>query len=73
MVKKRYMEFLNCFVGCKIFESNHNYNESSDISKNMYNHQLQMPDYFSAGIRLFSILFNYSIFFIKGKRFSDNK
>jgi len=67
------MEFLNCFVGCKIYESNHNNNESSDISKNMYNHQLQMPDYFSTGIRLFSILLNYSIFFIKGKRFSDNK
>ena len=73
MFEKRYKEFLSRFVECKINESNNYCNECSNISKNMYRHQLQMPDYFSMGIRLLSILLNYSIFLINGKIFSDNK
>ena len=72
MFEKRYKEFLSRFVECKINESNNYYNESSNISKNMYKHQLQMPDYFSISIRFLSILLNYLNFIFFGKIFSTS-
>ena len=72
MLKKKYMEFLNRFVEYKINESNNDINKCSIISKNMYIHQLQMPDYFSISIRFLSILLNYSIFMLFGKKFSTS-
>ncbi|SVD19650.1 uncharacterized protein METZ01_LOCUS372504, partial [marine metagenome] len=72
MLKKKYMEFLNRFVEYKINESNNDIKKCSSISKNMYIHQLQMPDYFSISIRFLSILLNYSIFIIFGKIFSTS-
>ena len=72
MLKKKYMEFLNRFVEYKINESNNDIKKCSSISKNMYIHQLQMPDYFSISIRFLSILLNYLIFIFSGKIFSTS-
>ena len=70
MFKKKYMEFLNRFVEYKINESNNDIKKFSNILNNMYKHHLQMPDYFSITIRFFSILLNYSIIILFGKKFS---
>ena len=66
------MEFLNRFVEYKINESNNDIKKFSSISNNMYKHHLQMPDYFSISIRFLSILLNYSIFILFGKKFSTS-
>ena len=72
MLNKKYIEFLNRFVEYKINESCNDIRRCSSISKNMYIHQSQMPDYFSVSIRLLSILLNYMIFFIFGMKFSNS-
>ena len=72
MLKIKYMEFLNRFVEYKINESNNDIKKFSSISNNMYKHHLQMPDYFSISIRFLSVLLNYSIFILFGKKFSTS-